>query len=179
MMITHALLRLTITACLCITASVQTLAASYEKTDGTIVDPILNLQEACCYWPWIPTPHSYSGNNLAPSADLTNANLSNAYLPYTNLTQANLTNANLTQADLSDADLSDAWLRDVDLTDANLTGANLSFANLSDANLINLKHWEYATFTGAFELHLLAVTINANDAARSNDFKIFMDIRGP
>jgi len=42
-------------------------AASYQKTDGTIVDPIMDIGGA---------PRSYSGNNLKSGANLTNANLS-------------------------------------------------------------------------------------------------------
>ena len=44
-------------------------AASYQKTDGTIVDPILFNSN-----PWGPSPgepHSYSGVNLEPDAYLT------------------------------------------------------------------------------------------------------------
>ena len=43
--------------------------ASYQKTDGTIVDPILDRQE---------NTHSHSGPNLEPGADLSHANLDNA-----------------------------------------------------------------------------------------------------
>ena len=66
-------------------------AASYQKTDGTIVDPIRLTHGG---------PHSYSGVNLESGANLTGANLTNA-----NLTGANLTGANLTGADLNGADL--------------------------------------------------------------------------
>ena len=47
-------------------------AASYKKTDGAIVDPIMNWH--------IASPHSYSGNNLEPYANLSSANLTEAYL---------------------------------------------------------------------------------------------------
>ena len=46
-------------------------AASYQKTDGTIVDPILDRYG---------DPHSYSGADLEPDADLTNADLTRADL---------------------------------------------------------------------------------------------------
>ncbi len=49
-------------------------AASYKKTDGTVVDPIMNT---------FGNPHGYSGNNLEP-----NANLTDAYLIYANLSSA-------------------------------------------------------------------------------------------
>ena len=37
-------------------------AASYKKTDGTVVDPIMNT---------FGNPHGYSGNNLEPEANQT------------------------------------------------------------------------------------------------------------
>ena len=51
--------------------SARTEAASYQKRDGTIVDPILDTSA---------NPHSYSGNNLEPQTDLTGAYLTNANL---------------------------------------------------------------------------------------------------
>ena len=76
-------------------------AASYQKTDGTIIDPILDRSVIT---------HSHSGPNLEPgadltSADLTNANLTNANLRYANLTDTRLTRATLTRADLYSVDL--------------------------------------------------------------------------
>ena len=59
-------------------------AASYEKTDGTIVDPILDTSGST---------HPYSGNNLKAGAILDFANLAGA-----NLTGANLTGAGLDAA---------------------------------------------------------------------------------
>ena len=46
-------------------------AASYQKTNGTIVDPIVDRSGIA---------HSYSGPNLEPNADLKGANLSYADL---------------------------------------------------------------------------------------------------
>jgi hypothetical protein len=100
-------------------------AASYVtiNTFAPIVDPIMDIYGS---------PHSYSGNNLEPFANLTNANLS-----YAELFNADLTNANLTNADLLFADLGNA-----DLTNANLTGAFLFNADLY-----------YATFSTGTTLH--------------------------
>ena len=56
-------------------------AASYEKTDGAIVDPILDN---------LGNTHSYSGVNLEPSANLSFVNLLNAYLYSANLSNASL-----------------------------------------------------------------------------------------
>ena len=89
-------------------------AASYQKTDGTIVDPIM---EESPY-----SPHSYSGANLEPDADLYYAGLY-----YANLTGAYLTNANLFHANLSYVSLTNA-----DLEDANLTGASSNVWARSD-----------------------------------------------
>ena len=120
--------------------------ASYQKIDGTIVDPILGYNN---------NPHPYSGNNLAPSvnlgghcsnfpcqwvhlnnAHLSHADLSNATLDFTTLNYADLRNAKLISsrleftefafADLTNADLSDAWMYHARLNNANLTGVNLT-----------------------------------------------------
>ena len=48
----------------CITSAL-TEAASYQKTDGTIVDPIWRRTN------WDPYIHPYTGPNLEPSANLT------------------------------------------------------------------------------------------------------------
>jgi len=112
-------------------------AASYQKTDGTIVDPIMKLFYGTgpggLYF-----PHVYSGKNLEPYADLAIAYLKQAFLDY-----ANLSGADLSVADLSDAVLTDAYLgyshlihtnlQSADLTDAYLTGADLTGADLTYA----------------------------------------------
>ena len=96
-------------------------AAWYQKTDGTIVDPIQTR-----YGSDLP----YSGNNLEPGADLSGAFLNDA-----DLAEAFLTDADLSNADLLGADLAGAILTDADLTSADLTGADLSYAVLHDADL--------------------------------------------
>ena len=106
-------------------------AASYEKRDGTIVGPILDINGS---------PHSYSGNNVEPAASLANANLgyaelASANLGFADLTFANLTFANLTFAFLPYAELVNANLSGANLSDAVLYRANLTFAYLDDANL--------------------------------------------
>ena len=59
-------------------------AASYQKRDGTIVDPIqINS-------PPFGGDHSYSGPNLEPSANLSDANLMGANLMGANLPGADL-----------------------------------------------------------------------------------------
>ena len=126
-------------------ASSLVKGASYERWDGTIVDPIVDRSVSV---------HSYSGPNLEPFADLhdaslryanlTSASLNDANLSYANLTGADLTGAslsaillyaNLTGADLTGADLDRAYLAYADLTGADLAGANLSGAILSGADL--------------------------------------------
>jgi ABC-type Fe3+-siderophore transport system permease subunit len=82
-------------------ASSSAFAASYQQIDGTIVDPIQNV---------FGGNHPYSGNNLEPFADLTNANLIFADLTNADLTGANLTGADLTTAGLLFADLTGAIL---------------------------------------------------------------------
>ena len=86
-------------------------AASYQKNDGTLVEPIQSAFD--------DGVHSYSGPNLAPEANLTGANLSEALL----------ISADLEGADLRDADLSFTNLNFVNLSGANLRGADLSFTS--------------------------------------------------
>ena len=129
-------------------------AASYQKTDGTIVDPIQSVSGG---------NHVYDSYNLQPYADLwranlTNATLADATLGNARLTGADLSGAYLTGVDLSGADLGGADLTYADLTGANmwgadLTGTNLSYAELSEsilyrANLSN-ANLSHANLTGA------------------------------
>jgi uncharacterized protein YjbI with pentapeptide repeats len=107
-------------------------AASYQTTDGTIVDPI---QMVYAYM----GDHPYSGNNLEPGATLIGANLIRAFLPRANLTGANLAGANLTGAYLTDANLTDAWLGHASLPYADLYHADLFHAALSLADLTNVN----------------------------------------
>jgi len=88
--------------------TVRLAHASYLKSDGTVVDPIMAVSGSVL---------NYGGHNLGPSANLTGADLTGADLTGADLTGANLTNAELTNANLADADLTNA-----DLTNATLTG---------------------------------------------------------
>ncbi len=105
-------------------------AASYQKRDGTIVDPILSYPGYCC-----GGPHHYNEANLEPGADL-----SGAYLTGASLYQADLRFANLTGAALAYANLYGASLSDANLSDANLTGSNFYSA----------KWWNYASWSDAY-----------------------------
>ena len=102
--------------------------ASYERLDGTIVDPIVDRSGIA---------HSHSGPNLEPGADLPSADLYNADLSNADLYNANLSNANLSYADLSSADLTFVDLTFADLTFVNLSNADVYNADLSNANLSN------------------------------------------
>ncbi len=66
-------------------------AASYQKIDGRIVDPIQSVAGGN-----LP----YTGNNLESYADLRDASLSHAYLPFAILWSANLSGADVTGSDL-------------------------------------------------------------------------------
>ena len=88
-------------------------AASYQQTDGTIVDPILT-------WP-DGTTHSYAGHDLYPAADLAGVLLNNA-----DRTAADLAGANLSGASMGVTKLWSADLTGTDLTGADLTGADLT-----------------------------------------------------
>ena len=69
----------------CITSTL-TEAASYQKTVGTIVDPILAVNDG---------PYFYSGPDIQPEADLTGAHLRDADVRHANLTDALLAYADL------------------------------------------------------------------------------------
>ena len=94
-------------------------AASYQQTNGTVVDPIQSV---------LGGDLAYGGPNLEPTADLEGADLSDAYLYQADLTGAELQFADLTNAYLGDADLMDAFLHGTDLTGADLSGAVLTYA---------------------------------------------------
>jgi hypothetical protein len=155
---------------LALSLSSSAFAASYEKTGGAIVDPILYRSL------FGGGPHPYSGPNLEDHAILTGADLSDAVLAFANLDDAVLTNADLTGAllyyavargadlanadlyganligadlsgaDLSSADLFFAYLNDTDLTNADLSGAILAFAYLLDAVLTGSTYDEFTLF---------------------------------
>ncbi len=114
---------------LAIVASTEALAASYQRTDGTIVDPILIHGTS--------VPHSYEGPDLVEGVDAPGAQLSSAGLEFADLDFADLDFANFAGASLRYASLSDAHLSQTNLTDANLTGADLERAQLTLANLAN------------------------------------------
>ncbi len=75
---------------------------------------------------WVDQDHPYSGTNLTPGANLTDAFLQGSLL----------TNADLAGADLAGADLSGADLSGADLNGADLTGADLRYTILNGAELI-------------------------------------------
>ena len=152
-----------------ITASLAE-AASYQKTDGSLVDPILDN--------W-GTTHWYGGANLEPFANLPYADLSYADLREANLegatlTEAYMSNAKLQNADLSGADLTGANLYRVNLHAGNLTGANLTGAavleaNLTNANLTNANLTD-ANLTGAEDdgANLTDANLTEADLTRAN-----------
>ena len=131
-------------------------AASYQMTDGTIVDPI---QYRCGAFPFPPCgDHPYAGANLEPNesfggadldyADLSNADLRGAVLDSAKLYDAILTGANLTIANLFEANLTNADLSGAILYEANLHSTDLSGATLYEANLHSAYLWD-ANLTGA------------------------------
>jgi len=109
-------------------ASSSAFAASYQQIDGVIVDPIQSV---------LGGNLSYSGSNLEPFANLTNANLTGAFLNGANLTDALLTDALLNEADLNGAILTDALLNGALLNGVFLNGANLTGTDLTGAILAN------------------------------------------
>jgi uncharacterized protein YjbI with pentapeptide repeats len=134
----------------------QAFAASYQRTDGTIVDPISPVSG-------MEGAYSYSGINLAPGvdlqgaslgfahlwdADLANADLRNANLYFTELRNADLTGANLSgsgnwQGDFSGANFTGAVWIDSGISETHISGANFSFADLR--GFWASESWAYGT----------------------------------
>jgi len=147
------------------TTTVTVSTGSYQKIDGTVVDPILDTSGNVL---------DYDGPNLQPSVKTGVVTLTDADLTDADLTGADLTNANLNGANLNGADLTGASLYNVQsgsitgspsslptswklingylmgpgtasigganltgaiLTGADLTGADLYYADLTDAVL--------------------------------------------
>ncbi|MEZ4282299.1 MAG: thrombospondin type 3 repeat-containing protein [Myxococcota bacterium] len=88
------------------------MAASYQKIDGTIVDPIRQFQFQPLDWSTPAPQHNYAGPSLGPGAALQSVDLE----------FANLRDANLVGADLSGAVLFGANLLGADLSGATITG---------------------------------------------------------
>jgi uncharacterized protein YjbI with pentapeptide repeats len=116
-----------------------TEGARYTQTNGHVVDPILDLSG---------DPHSYSGIDLTPGAEIAGAALVQADLAKANLQSINLQGANLMEANL-------AYAKIGNLTNANLRRANLYYAGFLDAHLggADLRG---ADLTGAFYLSRIA-----------------------
>ena len=147
---------LTIILLLSSTAATNVDAASYQKTDGSIVDSIQFYYGG---------DHWYSGDNLGPGAVLYGAELLEADLSYADLTSAvlsdadlggvDLSYADLTNADLNYADLRTAYLYGADLTGADLQYADLVYAdfdnaNLSGANFSAVSYFDESTWSNAY-----------------------------
>ena len=117
-------------------------AASYQKTDGTIVDPI-EYGYLMDY-----ADHPYAGVDLEPFAALSGVDLSYANLDSADLQNSDLSYANLYMVDFYTANLSGATLVGANLDTARLFGADVSGANLEGANLSNAE-LVYTDFSGA------------------------------
>jgi uncharacterized protein YjbI with pentapeptide repeats len=136
------------------------LATSYQKTDGTVIDPILDTASFT---------HPYNGPDLEPdawldwgedlsnvwmegadlsSADLSSADLSSVDLSSVDLSSVDLSSVDLSSVDLSSVDLTDSFLWNTNMESADLTGANLSSAFLGYANLTSAS-LRYTNLTGA------------------------------
>ena len=116
-------------------------AASYQKIDGTIVDPIQYRGGG---------DHPYSGSDLMPDADLTNANLTGADLTGADLTGATLTDATLTAAVSSLSGLSttgafNAWQKILNPgvnASADITQVNVMLSNTGAPVSVVLKIYD-------------------------------------
>ncbi len=136
--------------------------ASYEKTDGTIVDPILDTSGKVS---------NYAGPNLQPHAHVVSKNLTD-----TNLYGADLFRADLAFAKLTDARLTGANLTNANLYNAVLYGTDLAFSNLADANLKAAKGIEANLYNAVLSGADLAYAElnNANlKAAKGTDANLY------
>ena len=138
--------------------------ASYQLTDGTIVDPIRSVRDG--------TPHPYSGTDLAPGVDLQDAGLGGADLREAALAGADLRRAGLVGTDFRGADLSNADLREAAGTIISLEGANLSGAQLSGMTGFSFR------MTGANVRGATWVDSVADEARLSGADFSFADLRG-
>ncbi len=117
--------------------SSSAFAASYLRTDGTIVDPITCWTAAFnCTASGDVYVHPYSGANLEPLANLENASLGG---------WADLSGADLSGANLTGADLFFAYVAGATFVNANLSGALLD--NVSGSAFYNAS----TDFTGAYK----------------------------
>ena len=121
-------------------------AASYQKTDGTIVDPLQSRLPGV-------GDHPFDGNDLRPSADLRGADLSMAALEQADLAGADMSGAILSDSDLIDADLSGTVLLGAAMDTINMEGVVARDANFSGARFVGSYgargDFSGADFTGA------------------------------
>jgi len=153
------------------------LAASYRRTNGTIVDP---MTSAFCEGGWIctyPSPyiseiHPFGGPPLEPGVSIPGADLSMADLRDVDLREADLRNVDFSysdvRGDLRAADLrlaggisprfESAALDHVDLRGNWLAGANLTNADLHAANADGMT---CAGLGGSGNTSLLSVNLSS------------------
>ena len=143
------LLILTVALMILAVSGVRATAASYQQTDGTIVDPIQSV---------LGGNHPYSGIDLLPAANPRFANLDYADLERVDLDGSDLIGVSLIGADLRGANLNSTRMDETNLSDADLTGATMIFSslhladlagvNLTDANLFGVR-FDSAILNGA------------------------------
>ena len=144
-----------LTAAMILFAGSGFASSTYQTTSAGLTQTIDNW---CVTG--MSTPHVYSGTNLAPGVDISNANLSCAYLIEADLSGANLSGANFSDTHLEDADLSNANLSGIDLSTSSIHfGTDLSEANLSNSNLTGANLYNTALESTNFSN---AVLISAN-----------------
>ncbi len=126
-------------------------AASYERTDGSIVNPILDTSGSILSYsgPNLTPGVVLSGENLASAdlldadlqgSDMSNINLSSAKmwrsdLRGTNLTSSDLSGVFLFRSDMRGTDMTSAVLPNGDLQEVDLLGATLDSANFQSVKL--------------------------------------------
>jgi uncharacterized protein YjbI with pentapeptide repeats len=97
-------------------------AASYQKTDSTVVDPIQYT---------FGGDHHHLGPDLQPGVFLGDSDLIDADLNLADLSGENLSPSLLNRSDLRDSDMTNVNLFALNLSGAKLSGANFSFADMS------------------------------------------------
>ncbi len=172
-------------------------SATYQKTDGSIVDPIRDLSGAVYPYPGPDlTPGVWWSNASLPGADLLQADLSHAQLPGVNLHGSRLDGAdlsfanvmggdlgeidlrscNLEQTILEESDLSGSNLSGMVLRQARMRGSNLSLANLSNAvlyeadlGLTTIRDADLSD-TDLYRANLALADLTGTDLSRSDLF---------
>ena len=133
--------------------------ASYQKTDGEIVDPIQSI---------LGGDHDYAGVDLEPGsvprfssldlavlvdADLSGSDLVGSSFIGSDLSGANLASTRLEDVNFADANLGTSFMKAANLVRTNLIGASLSGADLTGASPDDATYDEFTLFPSGLDIY--------------------------